>query len=169
MSDPHVVALMYQVRHNESVDYSKALPLVVDEPGFRIEVKNGTAVFKMKEHYATEEDARRAVDPFVRNWEFEADLERGFGSFRLEFDSAEIIDRRPTQGAVRIRASIKSGVPVVCAKLRVQPPSFPTPPSIIDSDHPDVQTLYQRYKNFCQGKEPWTFAKAEFLDNRSRN
>ena len=158
MNDPHVVALLYRVRHNESVDYGKALALVVDEPGFRIEVKNGTARLEMKGHYATVEDARRAVDPFLRNWEFEADLERGFGSFGLEFDRAEIIDRRPIKNVVEIssvgRAEWSIDIPE--AKITLYPRTYPTPPSTIDSDHPDVQTLYQRYKSFCQGKEPLT-------------
>ena len=40
MNDPHVVALNYVIRHNDSIDYSQAEPLCRDEPGFRLTVEN---------------------------------------------------------------------------------------------------------------------------------
>ncbi len=154
MNDPHVVALLYRVCHNESVDYSKAKPLVLDQPDFRVEIKDRKARFELKQHYPTEEEARKLVDPFVRNWEFDASLRQAPGFFRLEFNQAEIIDRRPTKGVVELSASLRAGSPTLSVKnLTVLPQTYLPPSSGIDSDHPDVQTLYQRYESFCQGKE----------------
>ena len=45
MNDPHVVALLYRVEHDEAVDYSNAKPHVSDEPAFRLEVKDNQARF----------------------------------------------------------------------------------------------------------------------------
>ena len=156
MNDPHVSALHYRVCHNESVDYSEAKPLVFDQPSFRVEVKDRKARFELKQHYASEDEARKLIDPFVKNWEFDAGLRRAPGFFRLEFDRAEIIDRSPTKGVLHVSWSIRAGSPTVSVKAQVQPMTYPTAPSEINSDHPDVQTLYQRYESFCQGKEPLT-------------
>ena len=155
MNDPHIVSLLYRVCHNESVDYSEAKPLVLDQPSFRVEVKDRKARFELKQHYATEEEARKLVDPFVRNWEFDASLRQVPGFFRLEFDRVEIVDRKPTKGIVDVSISVRTGSPTASVKATVQPQTYPTP-SGIDSSHPDVQTLYQRYESFCQGKEPLT-------------
>lgn len=157
MNDPHVSALHYRVCHNESVDYSKAKPLVFDQPCFRVEVKDKKARFELKQHCESEDEARKLIDPYVKNWEFDASLKHQPGYFRLEFDRAEIIDRSPIKGVVVLRLlPIKVRAEISSPKLLVHPPTFPTPPSAIDSDHPDVQTLHQRYKAFCQGKEPLT-------------
>ena len=143
MNDPHVSALHYRVCHNESVDYSEAKPLVFDQPSFRVEVKDRKARFELKQHYASEDEARKLIDPFVKNWEFDASLRRAPGFFRLEFDRAEIIDRSPTKGVLHVSWSIRAGSPTVSVKAQVQPMTYPTAPSQINSDHPDVQTLYQ--------------------------
>ena len=157
MNDPHVSALHYRVCHNESVDYSKAKPLVFDQPCFRVEVKDKKARFELKQHCASEDETRKLIDPFVKNWEFDASLKQQPGYFRLEFDRAEIIDRSPTKGVVVLRAlPIKVRAEISSPKLLVHPPTYPKAPSGINSDHPDVQTLYQRYESFYQGKEPLT-------------
>ena len=64
MNDPHVVALYYRVCHNETVDYSEAEQLTIDEPLFDVEVKEGTARFGLKQHCTTEAEAREIVEPF---------------------------------------------------------------------------------------------------------
>ena len=96
MNDPHVVALRFRVHHHDRVDYSRAGPLVFDAPEFLVEVKDQKARFELKQHYATEEEARCVVEPFIQNWEFDSSLRRDPLCFRLEFEGAEIIDRRPS-------------------------------------------------------------------------
>ena len=50
MNDPHVAALYYRVRHNETVKYSRATTLTFDEDLFEVEVKDGVARFGLKRH-----------------------------------------------------------------------------------------------------------------------
>ena len=103
MNDPHVVTLIYRIEHGDSIDYSQAKPLVVDEPRFRLSVEDMWARFEFKAHYATAEQARDAIADYIRVWEFDATLKRGNpDSFRLRFEKAEIVDRDPTPGAVRL-------------------------------------------------------------------
>ena len=95
MNDPHVVALFYRIGHGDSVDYSKTPPLFCEERAFRLEVKDKRVRFEFKEHYATEDEARNAVEDYIGVWEFSACLENGLDSFRLNFERVQIEDRNP--------------------------------------------------------------------------
>ena len=98
MNDPHVIALFYDIEHNDSVNYEKARPFVRDEPTFRIKVKDKKVRFKLKKHYATELEARQSIDKYIRVWELDAGLKRGPDFFKLKFARAKIVDRNPTPG-----------------------------------------------------------------------
>ena len=154
MNDPHVVALIYRVEHGNSVDYREAKPFIRDEPAFRLEVKDNQARFELKNHYATEKDARNVIRDYIDSWEIDACLEHGPDSFRLQFDKAEIRDRKPTPGIKDVAVTIRSGVPTVSIAVSKMVRSYPAPPSGVDFGEPDVQTMYQRYMGYCQRKEP---------------
>ena len=153
MNDPHVVALIYRIDHGDSIDYSQAPRLDVEEPRFRLTVEDRRARFEFKVHYATEERARQEIAEYIRVWEFDATLKRGNpDSFRLQFEKAEVIDRNPTPGAVRISGRLEvRGTGSARITLRV--PAYPAPPSDIALD-PDAETMHQRYLRHRQGREP---------------
>ena len=97
MNDPKVVALIYRVEHGSSVDYERAGPLRFDDdPRFHLTVEDNCARFEMKEHYAGVGEARDAIEPFIRNWEFDAGVRLGPNAFSLRYTNAEIIDRNPS-------------------------------------------------------------------------
>ena len=155
MNDPHVAALNYRVDHGDSIDYSRAEPLEREAPGFRLTVKDRKVRFELKEHYATEKQAKEAIAEYIRVWEFDATLKHGNSeSFRLVFETPEIIDRKPTPGRISLAGR---GVAIVCssgsASLQVQPPAYPEPPSDI-ALNPDVRTMHQRYLGYRSGHEP---------------
>ena len=155
MNDPHVVALIYRVEHGDSIDYSTAKPLVVEEPGFRLCVEGLRARFEFKAHYATAEQARNAIADYIRVWEFDATLKRGNpDSFRLRFETAEIVDRNPTSGALRVSGClVGEGAGTLSVKLTVSTPNYPSLPSDLAID-PDAETLYGRYMGYRQKREP---------------
>ena len=157
MNGPHIVALLYRVEHDEAVDYSKAKPHVSDEPAFRLEVKDNQARFEMKEHYANKKDARNAIENYIRNWEFNACLENGPGSFRLVFERPEIEDRNPTPGVINL--SSHSTLPDMTGSLKVTLgfSKYPSPPSGVNYNDPDVQTMHQRFMGYRQRNEPFFF------------
>ncbi|MCY3871044.1 MAG: hypothetical protein OXG87_15960 [Gemmatimonadetes bacterium] len=152
MNDPHVVALFYTIEHDKSVNYEKAKPLVRDEPEFRVKVKNKKVYFKLKGHYATEPEARQSVKEYIRIWELDAGLKRDPDFFKLKFDRAKIVDRNPTPGSVDA-ASITVKVTTSAATGTITPPDYPPPPSGLSIDA-DVQTMYERYMNYCRKREP---------------
>ena len=154
MNDPHVVALIYNVRHKESVDYGEAKPLAFENDQFLVQAKDGKARFEMKDHCATEQKAREAIEPFIQDWEFDAGLQRDPDCFLQDFEKAEIIDRKPTAGVTEANAEpARWHFSTSSSKVTVSPPTYPSPPTGIDSNNPDVQTLYLRYKNFRGGGE----------------
>ena len=154
MNDPHVVALVYRVRHHESVDYGDARPLDFENDRFVVRVKCGKARFELKEHWTTEQKARELVEPFIDDWEFNAGLQRDPDCFLLDFEKAEIIDRKPTPGVTEVNAEpARWHFSTSSPKVTVSPPTYPSPSTGIDSSHPDVQTLYERYRKFREGGE----------------
>ena len=154
MNDPRVVALIYNVRHKESVDYGDARPLDFENDRFVVRVKCGKARFELKEHWATDQKARESVKPFIRDWEFDAGLRRHPDCFVLEFEKVEVIDRKPTPGVIEVHAApIRFHFSFSSPKGTASPPTYPSPSTGIDSSHPDVQTLYERYRKFREGGE----------------
>ena len=152
MNDPHVVALLYQIDHGRSVDYRDAKPLDREEEGFFVKVENERVRFEFIEHYATEDAARKAIEDYIRAWEFSAGLREGPNYLKLKFDYAQIEDRNPTPGVATgyarpIGAEVKLGKPTGV----VSPPCYPPPPSGIMLT-PDVQTMYERYIGYRQGQ-----------------
>ena len=109
--------------------------------------------FKLKEHYATESEARKSIDEYIRAWEFDAGLSHGPDYFKLKFDSAKIVDRNPTPGVINLRGTITLGAPSISGTLTIAPLDYPSPPSGLSIDA-DVQTMYDRYMNYRQGREP---------------
>ena len=153
MNDPHVVSLIFQVKHGSLVDYSQAEPLVREEPAFRLEVKDKQARFEMKGHYATEDEARKAIEEYICVWELDACLERRDPNFfHLEFNKSQIIDRNPAPG---LSAHFEAGTPTFSATLGPVRPNYPVPPSNISLDA-NVKTMYQRYMGYHRGHEKLT-------------
>ena len=153
MNDPHVVALLYQVNHDKSVNYSRAEPLIHDETTFLLEVKDNQVRFEMKEHYATEEDARDSIENYIRNWESHACLEKNSDCFRLDFEKAEIEDRNPTHGVKSLSANTKLGALKSSVSLSIAAPRYPTPPSGVNFNNSDVQKMCRRYMDYHRGNE----------------
>ena len=152
MNDPHVVALIYHIEHDNSVSYEKTRPLVRDEPEFRVKVKDKKLCFKLKKHYATESEAQESVKEYIRVWELDSGLKHGPDIFKLKFDKAKIVDRNPTPGSVDA-APVKWEFKIPPATGTIGPSNYPSPPSGLSVD-PDVQTMYDRYMNYRRGYEP---------------
>ena len=160
MRDPHVDALIYNIEHDNSVDYSQATPVDEENDSFQIRVENKTVCLKFKDHYATETEARTAVKSYIRSWELDAALRGQPGQFRLSFARSRIVDRNPyplVPGDVNLAGTLCSGAPTLNGTLSViVPKEYPQPPTGLKMDpfNPDVSTIYQRFERCLEGKEP---------------
>ena len=155
MNDPHVEALHYSIVHEESVSYNDAQPLEYDTEAFLIKVIDGEVCFELKEHFSTEEAARKAVELYIRAWELDVALRSRPGEFQLRFQRAEVIDRCPTPGVVNLALTARAGLPRVRITAIVDK-QYPMPPSdvILDPNDADVLTMHHRLEGYFRGKEP---------------
>ena len=154
MNDPHVVALHYRIDHGRQFDYSKAKRRHFEVAEFLLEIEDERVRFKFKTHYATEDEARNAIDDYISAWEFDACLKCGENYFRLRFEKSEIIDRSPTPGVTVAHATpVQFQISLSAAEGTVGVPEYPLPPSDI-ALNPDVETMYTRYMGYRRGNEP---------------
>ena len=155
MRDPDVKSIHYLILSADPATYQTTKPLEVETEDFRLQVSNRTAVFEMKRHFATREEARSFLQPFIRNWEVSANIE-GHDGFRLEYKRAEIIDRAPPEesGTVLLRAECVVRT-TLDAILIVSQPEFPHPPADFKTSE-DVEKMFLRYQGFRQKTETLT-------------
>ena len=95
MNDPHVRAINYFIEHDDRVDYRDAAPLSYESDLFHVQADKGQVILEPKNHYATEEEAKEAVEGFVRRWEFESALRVGSAAFKMMYAGVDIIDPNP--------------------------------------------------------------------------
>lgn len=121
MTDPHVVSLTYRIVRAETVDFDKAPPLPpIDRSAFRVTIDAYKAEVEMVDHFASVDEAKRAVRPFLRAWELNADLRAPYEEFRFVYEMAEVVDRE-TQGPVLAPATgtvLITGTPLNCGSAR---------------------------------------------------
>ena len=159
MNDPHVKAIHYFIEHDDSVDYNNVAPLVYEDELFRVKAEKVEVVFEPKNHYATEEEARSAVEGLVRQWEFEAALRVGSARFKLIYAGADVIDRNPPPpppGVVPIAGTARLGPLKAQARLTKVLTEYPVPPSeqALEPDDPDASFMLSRLDLYRQGREP---------------
>ena len=156
MNDPHVVALHYEIEHASSIDYSSAEPLELHFDAFDVRVEDSHVRFAMKHHFATERDARDAIDDYIHGWELNATLVRGPNAFKLRYSRSEVEDRKPVPGVINAQAEPILFNFSTSAQATVSPRTYPTPPSMSLKRSPDVESMFHRYTRFREGREPLT-------------
>lgn len=151
MNDPHVVAVIYRLKHDAFVKYDKAEPLEHDTPEFTVRVSEGEARFEMKKHFGNVEAAREMVAPFIRAWEVTAALDEGPGHFELIFKNGDIEDRKPTPGIVNV-VRVETILMAESVSIVLGKGHYPEPPSGIVVNA-DVEAMLSRYTKFRQDRE----------------
>jgi hypothetical protein len=155
MRDPHVKSLRYRLEIGKSVSYENPPPVEVDTHEFLIRLDKGILTCGLKEHYPSIEKARSVVEGFLRAWEIDAALISGRVEFNFVYENAEVIDRNPPPSdSIQIEVAdtiITSEVSSV--ENHAIYPKYPDPPKLFTLT-PDVETLWQRYEGYLQGKEP---------------
>ena len=158
MNDPHVATLHYEVDHDDSLNYDNAAPLEHEDDQFKVEVTNRKVTFRPKEHYTSIEEAKAAVEPFVRRWEFLATLESGSRTFALRYSRAEVIDLNPPPtppGVIRVDAGpIGMHWTVSTPRVIVGKGSYPRPPSgsALNPDASEVRDMLSRFDQYHLGR-----------------
>jgi hypothetical protein len=154
MPDPHVKTIYYRVKHADHVDYEAAPPLEHEEPGFKVRINKDQAIVEMKDHYATREGARNAVEDFLRTWEMLTTLDHQAGLLQFEYDHADVIDRSPTPGeAFGFVEGVDAKGAVGTPNVHTSWNHYPSPPHKMARDR-DIDLMFHYYSEYLQGRMP---------------
>lgn len=154
MNDPHVKTLHYRVVPGNNVDYEKAAPITVETDDFSVTMNSKDAIFEMKNHFTTKNDAKKIVDSYLMRWDLLIGLELAPGDLTFIFQHANIIDRAPVSDGgidLNVHSAVSASV-AMDVVLHVSRGTFPTPP-LHFALTPDVETMYIRYKACREGRE----------------
>jgi hypothetical protein len=111
----------------------------------------------MKQHFASIQDARNAVEPYLRSWEIASGLTIGREELQFKYDSAHVMDRNPPTGnmnSATLNVTL-DGVSLVAIGV-VHPlkrTNYPNPPTRFQTN-PNVETMWHRYQEYVAGREP---------------
>ena len=161
MNDPHVVALNYRIKHGRYDVFEDAETLEVETEKFQMVVKNNMARFQFKNHihFASENEARKALESYIRSWTVNACLDLGPDAFQLVFDRPDVVDRNPSPrddigNEVGLSLSARAGSPTASFRLTISHSKYPSPPTYGMLVDPDVETMFDRYMNYKRNHEP---------------
>jgi hypothetical protein len=150
-SDPHVISLTYQITHADHVDFKMTSPRTADRAAFRVTLDGGKARVEMIEHFASAEEARAAVKPFLDAWELAADVEHPEDRLRFVYERAEVVDRSPSGRGVALGGMIAASASMH-AVLHTSRSKWPEPPADLGRS-PEVETLHLRWLACLDKKE----------------
>lgn len=155
MRDPHVLALYYTLETGPHLAFHDPPPVGRETESFKLHLDNGQLLVAMKDHFATEDEARQEVQQYLRSWEIATDLKDGPGAMHFQFERSEVIDHNPPPpGTGELQAqsahiAATGFVPI----LKVTRRSYPDPPDSFTAS-PDVLTMWGRYEGFLARREP---------------
>ena len=155
MRDPHVESLRYRLKTPATTIYENPPAVKVIRNEFECHLNNGVLTCRMREHFPAVEEARRVVEDFLRSWEIKTELKIGRGEMRFQLEDSHVIDRDPPPpgGPKKVQlsgtATLTSNISAI---LHVTRRKYPDPPTVFTVT-PDVETLWQRYNNYLDGKE----------------
>jgi hypothetical protein len=154
--DPHVASLRYRVEDNPRVTFADQEGVQTQTDIFHVKLSDGLLVLEPKLHFASVEAARVESDLFVRSWEIDVFLKYGSKELTFIFDSAEVIDLDPPPPGSQV-IGVGSGTVTINMSASGSDHQvrrhYPRPPEQF-RDSPDVETLWNRYEGFKNGREP---------------
>ena len=154
MRDPHVEWLEYEMTGGWL--FADPPPVDWDTAVFQANLDHGVLRANLRDHFATEAEARAAVEPFLVTWEIDVALTHGQREIKFAFKRSRLVDRDPPPPGVAVitgvGVSIQAGASV-SATGQVIRKTYPAVPSNFIAV-PDVVTLWTRFEGFKNGREP---------------
>lgn len=159
MRDPHVESLRYRVEPIGNTSYSNPPPLKYENGLCTLTLTDGVMFIKPKDHYASVQQARQVIEPFLRAWELDADLRYGLGTIRFKYEDHTIVDRNPPppddrSDVIIVGEIVLDGIAVSgSVSIHITRADYPKPPLSFQIT-PDVDTMWLRYCGYLEGREP---------------
>jgi hypothetical protein len=147
----------YAVGSGEGISYRDPEPVSFVNHLGAFDLVDGKLSVTPAEHFPDEEEARRAIEPFLRDWEMDADLRLNLGMIRFTFERAELIDRDPpppgSPQVIQLKGIASLSMVGQSVSLHLTCRNYPQPPHAFRAT-PEVQHAYRRWIGFRSGKEP---------------
>ena len=159
MNDPHVEALTYLLQTGETLEFEDPPPLEQENAALRLCLAEDVLTVWPKEHYAREEEARGAIEPYLRAWEASEAIRRfGRREMRFVFDSSQVVDRNPpppgSPQVVQLSGSSVGTSGAVGAPTVISREAYYPEPSEGFVASPEVELMLGRYEGYLEGREP---------------
>jgi hypothetical protein len=148
--------LVYEIVSGEGISYRDPDPLTFSNHLANFDVAENRLRITPAEHFANEEEAREAIEPFLRAWEIDTDLKSNIGMIRFKFARVDVVDRDPPPPGSSQVIHVKGASYMVfggSASLHLTCSKYPEPPAAFRAT-PEVQHAYRRWLGFRSGKEP---------------
>jgi hypothetical protein len=152
MNDKQVMELYYRLESIKSVDFKSPPPIQDETTAFYYFLDNGKLTIKLKQYCSSVEEAQNIVDNFLRSWEID-DAVRNLGCrFKFKLYDAKIIDPNNPNVFIIYSQGInyKAGG---SGEIKFIYPCYPNPPNLFNISQ-DVITLWQRYEEYINNREP---------------
>jgi hypothetical protein len=168
VSNRRVESLTYLFETDDSVSFD-AEPVEHETDAFSLRLEDGELTVDLQEHFDSVDEARRRVDPFLEAWEVSHGIQFRRREMSFSYEDAEVI--REDTGSDEITVELEPlelGVSENIA-FRVERSEYPDPPDKFRLS-PDARTLWNRYENYEEGREPlfaMGYACLEFLEGRA--
>ena len=156
MRDPHVETMHYEIGSGEGISYRDPEPLSFSNHLGTFDTAENKLRITPAEHFADEDEAKSAIDPFLRAWEIHADLTSNIGMIRFKFERVDLVDRDPPPPGSSVVIQLKGASMLLLgasASLHLTCRKYPEPPKAFGAT-PVVQQAYRRWLRFRDGKEP---------------
>ena len=157
MRDPHVQTMHYTIGSGEGISYQDPEALSFSNYLGDFELVDQELRIQPTEHFSDEQEARTAIEPFLRDWEIESNLTANVGAIRFTFTRVELIDRDPPPPGgplvINMKAAIGAFAVTATASLHLTYRMYPKPPQTFCATS-EVQLAYRRWVGFRSGKEP---------------
>ena len=156
MRDPHVDSLRYGLSAASGVTFQNPPAIEGDENDFKFRLSDSLLTVTLKSHFPTLETAKAVVAPFIRAWEIEQALLVPNRDYRFHFESGSVVDRNPPKPGEPLTveaAAISLFMTAHDVTLHVGVIAYPNPPARFVVS-PDVETLWQRFTMYEDGREP---------------
>jgi hypothetical protein len=141
------------MRRHHTVIYEKT-PYRRDLPGFHIKIEWSQATVEPKDHFATAEEARTAIEPLLRAWELEAALKHDNPDvLRFDYLAPDIIDTNPTPGVAQVRDPAWVTFRRPEEPVSVNLGGYPEPPEGLFVGPEDVAAaMFRRWSNYVKDR-----------------
>jgi hypothetical protein len=156
MSEAHVEKLFYRVLVPEHTDYETAASISGETEDFNWNLSKDQLVIEIKAHYQTEDEAREAIDQYLKAWEVMAALHHAPECLTFSFDRSEVSDQPPRASDsdnIELNPSASEVIQLSdVLRFHESHSDFPAPPEKFRLS-PETEMMFDRYKLYRAGRE----------------